>query len=126
MIEIRHNGTYTTCYGHLGSFSTGIRKGARVKQGDVIGSVGSTGLSTGPHLDFRVKRNGRFFDPLKLEAPPGRSLEGDGLARFAAYRERVWNLAGSIAPGEAVTLSDAWSRVSARRASDGTAPAPRG
>ncbi|HOW25147.1 MAG TPA: peptidoglycan DD-metalloendopeptidase family protein [Bacteroidales bacterium] len=70
MIKIKHNGTYTTVYMHLKGYAKGIRQGARVRQGDVIGYVGSTGLSTGPHLDFRVYKNGTPIDPLKMESPP--------------------------------------------------------
>jgi murein DD-endopeptidase MepM/ murein hydrolase activator NlpD len=69
-IKVKHNGTYTTLYMHLQGFAKGIRSGSRVQQGDVIGYVGSTGLSTGPHLDFRVFRNGSAIDPLKMESPP--------------------------------------------------------
>lgn len=70
MIKIRHNSTYTTTYMHLKGYATGMREGLRVRQGDVIGYVGSTGLSTGPHLDFRVYKNGTPIDPLKMESPP--------------------------------------------------------
>lgn len=70
LIKIRHNGTYTTAYLHLSGFAKGIRSGVYVKQGDVIGYVGSTGMSTGPHLDFRFYRNGQPVDPLKVESPP--------------------------------------------------------
>ena len=70
IVRIRHNSVYTTAYLHLSGFGKGIRPGALVRQGDVIGYVGSTGLSTGPHLDFRVYRNGSPIDPLKMESPP--------------------------------------------------------
>jgi murein DD-endopeptidase MepM/ murein hydrolase activator NlpD len=70
MIKIKHNSSYTTAYLHLSRFGKGIKNGARVNQGDIIGYVGSTGLSTGPHLDFRVYKNGKAIDPLKMESPP--------------------------------------------------------
>lgn len=70
MIKIRHNGVYSTAYLHLKGFATGIKTGVYVKQGDLIGYVGSTGLSTGPHLDFRFYKNGKAVDPLKVKAPP--------------------------------------------------------
>ncbi|HNS16892.1 MAG TPA: peptidoglycan DD-metalloendopeptidase family protein [Bacteroidales bacterium] len=70
MIKIRHNTTYTTIYMHLHGYAKGMREGLRVRQGDVIGYVGSSGLSTGPHLDFRVYKNGTPIDPLKMESPP--------------------------------------------------------
>jgi hypothetical protein len=70
MLKIRHNGTYTTAYLHLKGFAKGIKSGVYVKQGDLIGYVGSTGLSTGPHLDFRFYKNNQAIDPLRVEAPP--------------------------------------------------------
>lgn len=68
-IKVRHSDRYTTAYLHLSSFARGIRKGARVTRGEMIGRVGSTGLSTGPHLDFRLYDKGRSVDPLKVELP---------------------------------------------------------
>jgi murein DD-endopeptidase MepM/ murein hydrolase activator NlpD len=70
MIKIRHNSVYTTAYLHLSRIKTGIKTATYVKQGDIIGYVGSSGLSTGPHLDFRFYKNNRPVDPLKVEAPP--------------------------------------------------------
>ncbi len=70
LIKIKHNSTYTTVYMHLQGYAKGMRKGLRVRQGDLIGYVGSTGLATGPHLDFRVYKNGTPIDPLKMESPP--------------------------------------------------------
>ena len=69
VVKIRHNSVYTTGYMHLKGFAKGIKKGAKVKQGQVIGYVGSTGTSTGPHLDFRVWQNGNPIDPLKMKSP---------------------------------------------------------
>jgi len=69
-IKIKHNSVYTTSYLHLSKFGYGIQKGTYVKQGDVIGYVGSTGLSTGPHLDFRFYMNGSAVNPLTVDAPP--------------------------------------------------------
>jgi len=70
-IKIRHNGTYQTTYGHLRAFAKGIRKGAVVRQGQVIGYVGSTGLATGPHLDFRLILGGNYVNPLTVNLPAG-------------------------------------------------------
>jgi murein DD-endopeptidase MepM/ murein hydrolase activator NlpD len=70
MVKVRHNGVYTTTYMHLSAFAKGVQSGSYVTQGQLIGYVGSTGLSTGPHLDFRVFRNGSPIDPLKMESPP--------------------------------------------------------
>ena len=69
-IKIQHNSVYATAYLHLSHYARGIRTGTYVKQGDVIGYVGATGLATGPHLDFRFYKNGYPVDPLKVEAPP--------------------------------------------------------
>jgi murein DD-endopeptidase MepM/ murein hydrolase activator NlpD len=68
-IKVKHNSTYTTTYMHLNGFAKGIQKGSKVKQGQLIGYVGSTGMSTGPHLDFRLNKNGTYIDPLKFQSP---------------------------------------------------------
>lgn len=112
-LEIRHSSTYTTCYGHLGRFASGIRRGKRVEQGEVIAYVGSTGLSTGPHLDFRVRKNGSWVNPLHIDAPPGRTIGAADQERFAALRDRAWRLADRIAPGEDVPQAAAWARAPA-------------
>lgn len=70
MVTVRHNSTYSTSYLHLAGFGPGIRTGAHVNQGQLIGFVGSSGLSTGPHLDFRFYKNGTPVDPLRVESPP--------------------------------------------------------
>ena len=85
-VKIKHNGVYNTTYMHLSRFGKGIRKGTWVKQGDVIGYVGSTGLSTGPHLDFRFYKNGYPIDPLKVEAPPVEPIYEENLVDFALVR----------------------------------------
>ncbi len=85
-LKIKHNGVYNTSYLHLSRFGKGIRKGAWVKQGDVIGYVGSTGLSTGPHLDFRFYKNGSPIDPLKVEAPPVEPIHEENLVDFSLVR----------------------------------------
>lgn len=74
-VTIKHNGTYTTTYMHLHGFAKGLEVGKKVSQGEVIGYVGSTGLSSGPHLDFRVYMNGQAIDPLKMESPPSVPLK---------------------------------------------------
>ena len=66
-VEIRHANNFTTMYGHLKSFGKGVKEGAKLKQGDTVGYVGSTGLSTGPHLDFRIKEKDKFLDFLKMK-----------------------------------------------------------
>lgn len=82
VVRIRHNSVYSTAYLHLSRFGKDIRAGARVKQGDVIGYVGSTGRSTGPHLDFRVWKNGSAINPLKMESPPAEPVTEQNMEEF--------------------------------------------
>ncbi|HZH51145.1 MAG TPA: M23 family metallopeptidase [Microvirga sp.] len=88
-VEIQHTNGYVTAYSHMSAFGKGIVPGARVQQGQVIGYVGSTGLSTGPHLHYEVIINGSFVDPLKIRLPRGRELEGRSLAEFKRQREQI-------------------------------------
>jgi murein DD-endopeptidase MepM/ murein hydrolase activator NlpD len=92
MVTVRHTNGYETNYLHLSRFGGGIRRGVRVTQGQVIGYVGSTGLATGPHLDYRVKRNGRWINPLSISSPPVKPLEEDRLQRFLAHALAVLSL----------------------------------
>ncbi|PKQ06830.1 MAG: hypothetical protein CVT72_05250 [Alphaproteobacteria bacterium HGW-Alphaproteobacteria-11] len=85
-ISIRHANGYETAYAHLNGFARGIRAGTRVRQGQVIGYVGTTGASTGPHLHYEVHVNGKKMNPLALKVPTGRKLEGAQLAAFKAER----------------------------------------
>ncbi|NOZ68317.1 MAG: M23 family metallopeptidase [Deferribacteres bacterium] len=82
MVKIRHRGGYETYYGHLSKIPRNIRRGTRVEQGDIIGYVGSTGLATGPHLDYRIKLNGRFVNPLTIHLPQGKSVPENLMAEF--------------------------------------------
>ncbi|HEX9821862.1 MAG TPA: peptidoglycan DD-metalloendopeptidase family protein [Methylomirabilota bacterium] len=81
-VHLRHHAGYETMYNHLSRLGQGVRRGARVEQRQVIGHVGSTGLSTGPHLDYRVKKNGRFVNPLGEKFLPGQPLDGAEHGRF--------------------------------------------
>jgi murein DD-endopeptidase MepM/ murein hydrolase activator NlpD len=81
-VKIKHNSVYSTTYMHLSRFGKGIRQGVYVKQGDIIGYVGSTGLSSGPHLDFRFYRNGSAVNPLRVEAPPVEPVEEENTAAY--------------------------------------------
>jgi murein DD-endopeptidase MepM/ murein hydrolase activator NlpD len=81
-VKIKHNGTYSTSYMHLSGYAKGIVVGKKVKQGELIGYVGSTGLATGPHLDFRFYRNGRAIDPLKVESPPSKPIDTSYQVQF--------------------------------------------
>ncbi len=86
IVRVRHNSIYTTAYLHLSRFGKGIHTGALVRQGDVIGYVGSTGLSSGPHLDFRVYKNGSAIDPLKMESPPVDPIKPKNLMAFDSVK----------------------------------------
>ena len=88
-IAIRHANGYETAYAHLNGFARGIKAGTRVRQGQVIGYVGTTGRSTGPHLHYEVHVNGKKMNPLALKVPTGRKLEGTELAAFKAQRETL-------------------------------------
>ena len=81
-IRIRHNNEYKTAYAHLSGYKKGISKGIRVNQGDIIGYVGSTGKSTGPHLHYEIIYQNKQINPLKLKLPSGKILEGGELERF--------------------------------------------
>lgn len=81
-VRIRHNSVYTTAYLHLSKYAKGLKAGQRVRQGEVIGYVGSTGRSTGPHLDFRVWKNGTPINPLKMDSPPAEPIKEANRADF--------------------------------------------
>jgi murein DD-endopeptidase MepM/ murein hydrolase activator NlpD len=85
-VSIKHNSVYSTTYMHLSRFGKGINQGVYVKQGDVIGYVGATGLATGPHLDFRFYRNGSAVNPLTVEAPPVEPVEEENRTKFGIIR----------------------------------------
>ncbi len=103
-VEIQHTNGYVTAYSHMSAFGKGIVAGTKVQQGQVIGYVGNTGLSTGPHLHYEVIINGSFVDPLKIRLPRGRELEGRGLAEFKRQREQVDELM-THATGASASLS---------------------
>ena len=92
MVTVRHTNGYETNYLHLGRYGKGVRRGTRVSQGQVIGYVGSTGLSTGPHLDYRVTLNGKWINPLRISSPPVKPLSEDRLQRFLAHALAVLSL----------------------------------
>ncbi|HML12185.1 MAG TPA: M23 family metallopeptidase [Xanthobacteraceae bacterium] len=88
-VRLRHTNGYETAYGHMSGFARGIQPGVRVRQGQVIGYVGSTGLSTGAHLHYEIMVNGHFVDPMRIKLPRGRVLDGPLLAGFERERERI-------------------------------------
>lgn len=88
-VRIRHNGTYKTAYAHMSGIARGVRRGTRVQQGQVIGYVGSTGRSTGPHLHYEVIRNGKFINSRRMHLPSGKQLEGEEFEAFQIARARA-------------------------------------
>ena len=85
-IKIKHNSTYSTVYAHLSAFARGIKSGKRVKQGEVIGYVGSTGMSTGPHLHYEVIENGKKINSQTLKLPSGKILKNKNRELFEVTR----------------------------------------
>lgn len=96
MITIKHNATYTTTYMHLKNFASGVSAGKRVKQGQVIGYVGSSGLSTGPHLDFRVYKKGTPINPLTMISPPSNPVKKGDMPAFKHLSDSLVAVLNSI------------------------------
>ncbi len=100
MVKIKHPGGYVTYYGHLSKIPRNIKRGTTVSQDDIIGYVGSTGLATGPHLDYRIKVNGKFVDPLKIKLPRGSSVPKILFAEFkdivSSFNIRLASLARPV------------------------------
>ncbi len=103
-VRIRHGSIYETCYGHLSRFGDAVRSGARVRKGQVIGYVGSSGLSTGPHLDFRVRRYGAYINPLKMENPSTAPVPDHARGRFRQICGAMQAVADTLSPERTVRL----------------------
>jgi len=88
-IKVRHPNNYVSGYGHLSRFAKGLKKGQKVKQGEIIGYVGATGLATGPHLDFSISENGERVDFLKLELPAASSIDHQYLTQFNEVKDKL-------------------------------------
>jgi murein DD-endopeptidase MepM/ murein hydrolase activator NlpD len=91
-IRIRHANGYSTSYAHMSRFAPGMTEGAKVRQGQLIGFIGSTGLSTGAHLHYEVLINDRHVDPMSIQVPQERKLTGKALADFQKERTRIEDL----------------------------------
>jgi len=104
---IRHANGYQTSYNHQSGFASGIVPGAKVRQGQVIGYLGSTGLSTGPHLHYELMVNGAKVDPMRVRLPVGKVLQGDDLVSFKRERERIDALLKDSAAGSLKVASSA-------------------
>jgi len=98
-VKIKHNSVYQTIYAHMSKFGRGIKKGVRVKQGQIIGYVGSTGLSTGPHLHYEVIENGRKINSQKLKLPSGRTLKGKMRNKFEINKIKIDVLKSELIAG---------------------------
>ena len=98
-VKIKHNSVYQTVYAHMSKFGRGIKKGVRVKQGQIIGYVGSTGLSTGPHLHYEVIENGKKINSQKLKLPSGKTLKGKERAKFELNKIKIDVLKSELIAG---------------------------
>jgi len=105
-VKLKHNNGYETAYGHMSAYAKGLEVGKRVRQGQIIGFVGSTGQSTGAHVHYEILVNGRFVDPMRVKLPRGRSLEGTILAGFEKERDRLDAMMSNRGGGPA-RISDA-------------------
>jgi murein DD-endopeptidase MepM/ murein hydrolase activator NlpD len=114
-VRVRHANGYETGYGHLSAFARNLAEGKKVRQGQVIGYVGSTGLSTGSHLHYEILINGRFVDPMKVRLPRGRVLEGAMLADFDQERDRLDAMLARAGSSRTADASASSSRVASGR-----------
>jgi murein DD-endopeptidase MepM/ murein hydrolase activator NlpD len=111
-VRLKHNNGYETAYGHMSAFAKGLEVGKQVRQGQVIGFVGSTGMSTGAHVHYEILINGRFVDPMRIKLPRGRSLDGPLMTSFEKERDRIDAMMNNRGGGVA-RLSDATGTTSA-------------
>jgi murein DD-endopeptidase MepM/ murein hydrolase activator NlpD len=114
-VKLKHNNGYETAYGHMSAFAKGLEPGKQVRQGQVIGFVGSTGQSTGAHVHYEILVNGRFVDPMRVKLPRGRSLDGPLLPSFEKERDRLDTMMANRGGGGA-RLSDATASIPANGA----------
>ena len=91
-VKVRHNGTYTTQYLHMSKIKPGIKKGVYVKQGEILGYVGSTGLATGPHVCYRFWKNGRQVDPYTQNLPPGDPIKEKNKEDYFNVKDSLLNI----------------------------------
>jgi murein DD-endopeptidase MepM/ murein hydrolase activator NlpD len=117
MVQIAHADGYKTIYGHMSGFARGLRQGQAVRQGQLIGYVGSTGMSTGPHLHYEVLYRNDHINPMAMRVPTGRNLEGESLVRFRAEQARINAL--RIGQGTAEAKPEGSLETAALRGSDG-------
>jgi murein DD-endopeptidase MepM/ murein hydrolase activator NlpD len=116
-VKLKHNNGYETAYGHMSAYAKGLEVGKRVRQGQVIGFVGSTGQSTGAHVHYEILVNGRFVDPMRIKLPRGRSLDGPMMAGFEKERDRL-DAMMSNRGGATARISDATGAGGVRQTSN--------
>jgi len=105
-VIVRHPNGYNSWYGHLSGIARGVSRGAKVRKGQVIGYVGSTGTATGPHLDFRLQRNGKFANFLVLKMPPSHPLPKEYMEEFENTRKAFMQMYGQLKQGEIVIFEN--------------------
>lgn len=122
-VKIRHNSTYETAYAHMKGFARGIRKGVHVKQGQVIGYIGTTGRSTGPHLHYEVHVKGKQVNPQSVDLPIGEKLTGTNLANFKIHKDKLDKMfASEIGNAKLIEVSQPASKKDAVHATTQGAP----
>jgi murein DD-endopeptidase MepM/ murein hydrolase activator NlpD len=122
MVKLRHANGYETAYLHLSRFARGVRRGARVAQGEVIAYTGATGLVTGPHLDYRVQKNGRWVNPQSLKAVAAEPLRQSEIGDFLAWRDALRESLSTGRPPAGLDLHEPDLRVA--EAGSGSAGGP--
>lgn len=111
IVKIRHNSTYTTAYLHLNGFAKGIRRGTKVRQGQVIGYVGRTGRVTGVHLDYRIYKNGSPVNPLTIDLPPSRSI---ATAELQSYKDHIASYLQTLSVAGEITEEEMMLKITAQ------------
>jgi murein DD-endopeptidase MepM/ murein hydrolase activator NlpD len=118
-IKIRHNGTYSTAYAHISSFARKLRKGHKVKQGEVIAYVGATGRATGPHLHYEVLVNDKHINPLKMKLASSKKLAGKDLESFKEYKKRVTTMIAKVEHNDEIAYNNFATRSMKAKGSKG-------
>ncbi|MBN2819089.1 MAG: peptidoglycan DD-metalloendopeptidase family protein [Bacteroidales bacterium] len=118
-VKIKHNSVYTTTYMHLSGFAKGLLVGQSVRQGQLIGYVGATGHATGPHLDFRVSKNGRLVDPLKIESPPVEPVKNENMGSYLSFIESFISKINKISVDEPLAITNDGEKVDSQTVSNG-------
>ncbi len=105
-VQIKHNGTLSTAYGHASKFAKGMKKGTHVKQGQIIAYVGKTGRATGPHLHYEIRINGKHTNPMKYKTTAGKQLKGKELEAFKQFQQDIFQVNEKLANSDTITEQD--------------------